>query len=196
MPPSTRITREMIVDAALEIVRRSGAENVNARSVAQTLGCSTQPVMYQFATIEELKRAAYAGLDRMHTEYLFRIPPGGDPLPEIGMNYIRFAVEEPNWFRFLFQSGYAAGNSLSQMLDAQELEPILRAMGGETDLPEERTKDVFMITAMFIHGCACLIANNALEYDEAAVARQLERAFVGAVMAVKKEENNHESHPA
>ena len=193
MPPGTRITREMIVDAALEVVRQSGLENVNARTVAKELGCSTQPVMYRFATVEELKRAAYARLDRMHTAYLLSVPPERDPLPEIGLNYIRFAVEEPNWFRFLLQSGYAAQNSLSQMLDAEELQPILGAMRRDMDIPADRTKDVFMITAMFVHGCASMIANNALEYDEAAVARQLERAFIGAVLAVREEEAN-ESH--
>lgn len=29
----------------------------------------------------------------------------------IGLNYIRFAVEEPHLFRFLFQSGFAVENS-------------------------------------------------------------------------------------
>ena len=67
MPPRTRITREMITDAAVAVIRRKGFENVNARSVAGELHCSTQPVMYHFATIDALKRAAYAQADRIHT---------------------------------------------------------------------------------------------------------------------------------
>ena len=43
--------------------------NINARTVAKNLKCSTQPVMYQFETIEELKKAVYAKADRFHTEY-------------------------------------------------------------------------------------------------------------------------------
>ena len=31
-----------------------GAENINARTVSNKLNCSTQPIMYHFATIEEL----------------------------------------------------------------------------------------------------------------------------------------------
>ena len=30
-----------------------------------------------------------------------------EPMLEIGLNYIRFAIEEPHLFRFLFQSGFA-----------------------------------------------------------------------------------------
>ena len=63
MPPKPKITKEMIVDAAFEIARKTGAENINARTVAERLECSTQPIMYHFATIEELKKAAYAKAD-------------------------------------------------------------------------------------------------------------------------------------
>lgn len=56
MPPKVKITKEMIIDAAFEIARSEGAENINARTVSKKLGCSTQPVMYHFKTIEELKK--------------------------------------------------------------------------------------------------------------------------------------------
>ena len=53
MPPKVKITKEMIIDAAFEIARSEGAENINARTISKKLGCSTQPVMYHFKTIEE-----------------------------------------------------------------------------------------------------------------------------------------------
>ena len=58
MPPKARVTKDMVVKAAFEVARKTGAENINARTVSEKLNCSTQPVMYHFATIEELKRAA------------------------------------------------------------------------------------------------------------------------------------------
>lgn len=51
MPPKAKITKDMIIDAAFEIARETGAENINARTVSKKLNCSTQPVMYHFATI-------------------------------------------------------------------------------------------------------------------------------------------------
>ena len=53
MPPKAKITRDMVIDAAFEVARKTGAENINARTVSKKLNCSTQPVMYHFATIEE-----------------------------------------------------------------------------------------------------------------------------------------------
>ena len=187
MPPKTKVTREMIVDAAVEVARRDGAERINARTVAGRLHCSTQPVMYHFATIDSLKRAAYAQVDRNHSRYLMNVPPGQDPILGIGLNYIRYAVEEPHLFRFLFQSGYTEENSLPDIINAGALEPILFAMREALGMDPQQTRDVFLTVALFTHGYASIIANNALAYDEALAASHLERAWDGAVLAARKE---------
>lgn len=186
--PKAKITREMVIDAAFEVTRIMGSENVNARTVSEKLGCSTQPVMYHFARIEEMKRAVYEKADRFHTEYLMNIKkPQEGVMLGIGLNYIRFAIREPNLFRFLFQSGFAVGNSLLEMIDSEELLPVLSAMQGAIGMNMEQTKEVFLTIAMFAHGYASIIANNSLEYDEKVVAAHLERAYKGAVLAVREE---------
>lgn len=188
MPPKAKITREMVIDAAYEIARSEGWENINARTVSQKLKCSTQPVMYHFAKIEDMKRAVYEKLDWAHTEYLMNGGGiGEDLMLGIGLNYIRFAVEEPKLFQFLFQSGFAAENSLLEMIDSPELEPVIAAMQGAMEMSVEQTKKVFVSIAVFAHGYASIIANNALEYDEAVVTSHLDRAYRGAVLAVREE---------
>ena len=194
MPPKARITKEMILDAAVAVVRRDGFESVNARTVSRQLRCSTQPVMYQFSTVDAMKRAAYDAVDKRHTEYLMTVPPEQDPILGIGLNYIRFAVEEPQLFRFLFQSGYTEENNLLEMVDSEELAPVLAAMRDGAGLRIKKTRDVFISVALFAHGYASLIANNHLEFDETLIAEHLERAWNGAVLAVQQEEEN-ESDP-
>lgn len=193
MPPKTRVTEDMIVDAAIEVVRQSGFENLNARTVSGQLHCSTQPVMYQFSTIENLKRAVYRRADRLHTEYLMHIPPEQHPILGIGVNYIRFAVEEPQLFRFLFQSGYAEESSLPEMIDSEELLPVLAAMQEGSGLSREQTRNVFITVALFAHGYASIIANNHLAFDEKLIADHLERAWNGAVLAAEKEDDHEKN---
>lgn len=187
MPPKTKFTREMVLDAALEITRESGAENVNARTVSEKLGCSTQPVMYLFATIDELKKALYEKVDLYHSEYLMDISDPGEIMLSIGLNYVRFSITEPNLFRFLFQSGYATEHSLLEMVDSSELAPVIAVMREALGMDAEQTKKVFVSIAVFAHGYASIIANNALEYDEALVAQHLTRAYRGAILAVQEE---------
>ena len=105
----------------------------------------------------------------------------------IGLNYIRFAIREPNLFRFLFQSGYAVENSLLDMVNSEELKPLLAMMREAMEMTAEQTKEVFVTIAMFAHGYASIIANNSLEYDEKTVAADLARAYRGAVLAAQEE---------
>lgn len=186
MPKKAKITKEMIVEAAFEIARKTGAENINARSVSEELGCSTQPVMYHFATIDELKKAAYEKADNFHTEYLMKIRKTKKVMLGIGLNYIRFAVEEPNLFRFLFQSNYFSGKTLLEMIDAEELTPVLSAMREAVGCSLKQVKEIFITIFLFAHGYASIIANNSLEYDEKIIKTHLERAYRGAVLAVKE----------
>lgn len=118
MPPKVKITKEMIIDAAFEIARSEGAENINARAVSKKLGCSTQPVMYHFKTIEELKKTVYVKADEYHSEYITNIQ-SENPMKDIGLNYIRFAETEKNLFRFLFQTNEFIGKNISELINAQ-----------------------------------------------------------------------------
>lgn len=188
MPPKAKITKEMIIDAAFEVTRAEGVENVNARTVSKKLGCSTQPVMYHFVTIEDMKKAVYEKACRFHSGYLMSIPETQeDVMLEIGLNYIRFAVKEPHLFRFLFQSGFAVENSILQMVDAEELKPVISAMQEEMKLNGAQTKEVFLTLALFVHGYASIIANNSLEFDETIAATHLKRVYIGAIFALQEE---------
>ena len=188
MPPKAKITKEMVMEAAFDIARTEGAEQINARSVSQKLGCSTQPIMYHFSKIEDLKRTTYEKTDKFHSEYLMNgLEQSEDFMLSIGLNYIRFAIKEPNLFRFLFQSGYVVENNLLEMLDSIELSPILAEMQDISGLNEKQMKEVFITIALFVHGYASFFANNSLEYNESIVSEHLKRVYLGALLALKEE---------
>ena len=188
MPAKAKVTKEMIIDVAFAVARETGVEHINARTVSERLHCSTQPVMYHFATIEELKRTVYAKADSYHSEYLMDLKgPQKGAMLGIGMNYIRFAIEEPHLFRFLFQSDYFSGKTLLELIDADELSPVLSAMQRALGIGLEQTKKVFLTIFLFAHGYASIIANNSMQYDEERIQSHLERAYRGAILAAKEE---------
>lgn len=185
MPPKAKITKEMLVDAAFDVVREAGAEAVNARTVAKKLNCSTQPVMYHFPTMEALRRAVYAKADAFHTDYLMNFS-GGNPMLELGRNYIRFGAEEKHLFRFLFQSNGLSGGELSRMTGAEEARPMIDLFSREAGLGTEEARAVFRVLFLTVHGYASMLANNEMGYDEAAVSADLELIFRGAVSGAKE----------
>ena len=187
MPPRVKITKDMVVDAAFEVVREMGAENINVRTVAKKLGCSTQPIMYHFATIKELKKTVYAKADCYHSEYLTTIKDTQNGvILGIGLNYIRFAIEERQLFRFLFQSNNFAGRTLVEMIDAEELMPVISTMQGAIGESKEQVKNIFLTVFLFAHGYASMIANNSLKYDEQLIKTHLKRVYRGAILAVQE----------
>ena len=192
MPPKSKITREMILEAAYAIAREQGADQINARSISQRLGCSTQPVLYHFATMEEIRKEVYQMADAAHGAALMQIPEGINPMIAIGLNYIRFAYEEKHLFRMLFQSNSFSGQNLAQMLDAPEILPMLEIFQREAELSMEQVKFVFKALNMLVHGYASLLANNNMEYNEEEVIPMLEVSFMGMIGALKMEETENE----
>ena len=108
---------------------------------------------------------------------------------QVGMNYIKFAIDERNLFRFLFQSNEFSGIDMLDLLESEELLPILTVLQSELDMSMEDTKGVFSTLFIFAHGYASLYANNTMVYDERNVMKALENIFFGAIYSVKGEQN-------
>ena len=53
--PKQRITKEMVVDAAFEIARKGGMEQVIVKNIAEKLGCSVQPIYSYCTNMEGLR---------------------------------------------------------------------------------------------------------------------------------------------
>ena len=203
MPPRAKVTKGMIVEAGFEVARAEGAEALNARRVAAALGCSTQPVMSHFATMDALRQAVYARADDYHSEYLTRPEPCDNPLTAIGLRYVRFGAEEPKLFRLLFQSNQFARMDVATRVDSsgETLAPVYAALQTEAGCDMAACRDIFAQLFITAHGLASLLANNAMAFDPEFCARLLERAFEGAMAEVQKEQSvylpkqSERSHP-
>ncbi|MCQ2558057.1 MAG: WHG domain-containing protein [Oscillospiraceae bacterium] len=176
MPPKAKINRQRIIDAALQVIRTRGHEQLNARAIAQVLECSTQPVLYYFQTIDAIRQAAYQAADELHTA---AIQPKGErgihPLLELGLNYIRFAHEEKNLFRFLFQSNGFGGRSMAGLLSSPGGEELIGMFAAGMKCSPQQAREAFLGLFVSAHGIASLLANNAMEYEEDAFAAILKR---------------------
>ena len=190
MPSSPKYTREMIAEAAFTLIHEEGHAALSVRRIAARLGCSTQPVLYQFPDAEALRRAAYDAADRFHTACLLDI---GEDCPEpmlaLGLRYVRFAVEEGNLFRFLFQSGEFAGRSLDEVIAAPEAAPLLDMLSQATGLDTAGTMTVFRALFAAVHGFASLLANNAMEPDLEGIAASLTEIYLGMLTRTGGEQN-------
>ena len=185
MPPKVKITEKMILDASFEIIRTGGHENLNARTIAEYLHCSTQPVLYNFKTVDEIREAVYRKADEYHTAYI--MPREGDenPMLAMGLNYVRFGHEEKNLFRFLFQTNQFGGMDIAALLENPNLAGILDVMAKGFGCDAGEAKEMFLTFFAIAHGLASLLANNAMEYDEEQSTKMLRNVFFGMLASRK-----------
>ena len=178
MPPIPKITKDMIIDSSLEIIKKEGIENLNVRNIATKLNCSTQPIMYHYKNMDILKDELYKKVDEDHSKYLMK-NSNNDPLLSIGLQYIKFAKEEKNLFKFLFQSDKFSNFNLEDLINNNEngLQDIFDIIKKETNLNIEEIKEMFTILFITAHGIASLLANNSIAYDENHFKKILETSF-------------------
>lgn len=187
MPAKVKVTKEMIIDAAFEIAREMGAENINARTVSQKLSCSTQPVLYHFKRIEDVRIAAHKKGTEFHINYVTNLNGKYErPMLEVGMRHIQFAIEEKNLFRFLFHSNYYSGVSLSDLLTEENFGSAFSVLRIQTKADNQQVYSIFSQIFLVTHGIASLLANNAMVYDEAYCIKALSNAYFGTMHLIKE----------
>ncbi|HBZ03262.1 MAG TPA: TetR family transcriptional regulator [Lachnospiraceae bacterium] len=185
MPPKVRITKEMVENASFEVIRASGHENLNARTIAEYLKCSTQPVLYSFKTVDEIREAAYKLADDYHTAFIMPKETDKNPMLALGLNYVRFGYEEKNLFRFLFQTDKFGGMEVEALIGDSDLSGIMEVMAKGMDCDIGEAREIFLTFFCVAHGLASLLANNSMEYDAHEIEKMLINVFEGMIASRK-----------
>ena len=102
MAPKNKFTKEAMVDAALRVVRAQGIDGLTAKTMADELGTSTQPIFTAFGSMDGVKREVCAAAMRVYERYADAGLREKIPFFGVGMQHVRFAREEPELYRLLF----------------------------------------------------------------------------------------------
>ena len=160
MPTKIRITKEMILDAAFDIVRESDIEALSNREIAARLNCSIMPIYYQFANAEELQSELYKKIRKYFYDYILgNMVDGLPPYKQLGLHYINFARTEKNLFKVLFMSKHDY-EPVNLVTNANEYNEIAKLVSLSTDLDDEEIKQFHSKMWIFTHGIATIVANE------------------------------------
>ncbi len=178
MPPKVKITKDQLIGTAMELVRAEGEQAINARRIANTLGCSTQPVFSNFATMEELRKAVKDAANETYQSFLQEdMAMGKYPAYKAsGMAYIRFAREETELFKLLFMCD-RSGEAVTD--DRESVRPLLELLKTNLGVSEEEAVMFHLEMWIYVHGIATMIATSYLRWDEDMVSRLLTDAYLG-----------------
>ena len=97
--PKQRITKEMVVNAAFEIARSDGMEQVMVKNIAEKIGCSVQPIYSYCKNMEGLRQDVTLKVCSFIGEYVKTHIDKDDIFETTGRAYIQLAKEEPHLFK-------------------------------------------------------------------------------------------------
>lgn len=178
MPPKVRITKEEIIQTAVSLVRRHGADALNARAIALELGCSTQPVFSNFSTMDALRQAVVEAAEALNQEYIGREMARAEypPYKASGMAYIRFAKEEKELFKLL----YMRDRTRETIPEETDLTNRMQTyVQGQTGLAGNKAKLFHLEMWAYVHGIAVMMATDYFDLDWELVSRMLTDAYQG-----------------
>ncbi|MEZ4713210.1 MAG: TetR/AcrR family transcriptional regulator [Caldilineaceae bacterium] len=105
-------THQAILDAARQIISTKGVEALSMRGLARNIEYSPAALYEYFGSKEEIIQAVVEqGFERF-TGYLDRVDktlPADHYLTELGIAYINFAVQNPDFFLLMFTTAPLAG---------------------------------------------------------------------------------------
>ena len=164
MPPKTKFKKEDIIEAAFNVVRKSGWEGLSARSIAKELNSSTGPIYSYLDSMKNLEDEVVKKAMELFMEYIINTRKTGDKWIDHGIGYALFAKKEKHLFRgindekhMMFQKKYSS--KMWAALDEELSDyPIFKGLSGET------RQKIRHMRWIFIHGLSTLI-NNAFDFD-------------------------------
>ena len=189
MPPKVKVTKEAIIKTALELVRINGSGALNARSIAAALGCSTQPVFSNFATMEELQEATVKAAYEQYLFFLKKEVENGKypPYKAFGMAYIRFAKEEKELFKLLFMRD-REGKELVPSPDFEESVQMIMSANG---IERKKAELIHLEMWIIVHGIGTMLATSFLSLDFELISNILTDIYQGIrARHLSKEEKN------
>lgn len=186
MPPTVRFTRDAVLHAACQLMRREGMEALNARAIAKELGGSTQPIFRLFTNMEDLRRELILYVARQFQAHAEADMAQSDsPYIQLCTTYLLYGRDEPELFKLLFMRDRV---SEGQCSDQTNFDLVFNIIKKETPLDDETALRFFERTWLFIHGLAVCIATKYIPcQDERYLISMVKEAYNAAVKMMNLE---------
>lgn len=186
MPPTVRFTRDAVLHAACQLMRREGMEALNARAIAKELGGSTQPIFRLFTNMEDLRRELILYVARQFQAHAEADMAQSDsPYIQLCTTYLLYGRDEPELFKLLFMRDRVSDGQYS---DQTNFDLVFNIIKKETPLDDETALRFFERTWLFIHGLAVCIATKYIPcQDERYLISMVKEAYNAAVKMMNLE---------
>ena len=165
-----------MVEAALELVARRGAEALTARELGAALGSSARPIFTVFRSMDELQQAVREAAMRRFEQFV-RQPVANMPVfKQVGLQMVRFAMQE-NADTAGFEDMFRALCGTAEIC----MEAIRRDYG----LTPEEARTLFENVWIYTFGIGALCAAHACRFSEEELGQMLTSQFRAMMLLIR-----------
>lgn len=185
MARKTQIPKEKILKSALALLIREGYAALNINTLANELGCSTQPLVWHFGNMEGLRKAL-ADYALLYANEKMR-PTAENAVKafeQVGRAYIRLALIESRLFRFLYLDGYEGicASNFDMLVADDDNKKLIERISAFFGIAEARAAGYVKNTIIYTHGLAALAATGVIQSDEEQMMQLITRAADGFLL--------------
>lgn len=187
VPPKAKFTKQKIIDAAMQIVRREGFSALTARALGTELGSSARPIFTIFQNMEEVQQSVVVAAKELYAEYVERGLSEELPFKGVGTQYILFSIEEPKLFQLLFMEEQEQVPDLSGVLPLidENYDKILRSIEKGYGLRGASAEKLYQHLWIYTHGIATLCATRMCCFTENEISEMMTEVFTGIMAKMK-----------
>lgn len=194
MPPKPKFTREEMVEAALELVARRGAEALTARELGAALGSSARPIFTVFRSMDELQQAVREAAMRRFEQFV-RQPVANMPVcKQVGLQMVRFAMQEPKLYQLLFMQENRSAASFDDVFGAlgPTAQTCIELLQAQYDLSQPDARRLFENVWIYTFGVGALCATRVCRFCEEALGQMLTTEFQAMLRFVQAQNGKTE----
>ena len=179
MGRKTQITKEIILETALQMLIREGYGAITVKTLAAEIGCSTQPIVWHFETMNGFRKAFldYC-IDNAKSRFTVWNGSLDELLADTARGYITIACNMPHLFRFVFADNKedCKASDVVQKLQLDNTKKIISLLYEEKGLTEAQAAAFLMNYEFYIHGIASYTASGFVNYPEEEIIAMANRA--------------------
>ena len=186
MAPKNKFTKNEMIDAAMRVVRNKGIDGLTAKTMADELGTSTQPVFTAFGSMDIVKQEVYTAAVHVYDGYADEGLKEKIPFFGVGMQYIRFAREEPELYRLLFltQTQDLVYSTMKAMQHLQEL--VRSTLVNIYHITAEEADFYFRNLWFVVHSLSTLIVTGDCPYSDLEIGQILTGFSISICKSIKE----------
>lgn len=193
MARKTQISKEIILESAFDMLLKEGYAAINITSLAKKIGCSTQPIAWQFGNMETLRAELLTYcLEFLRDRFAVDETNVSGALDDIALRYVELAFDYPNLYKYLYMSDQDGDKMavMAQTLRAENRDRLIQMLEKEHGITAESAEIYLLNLQLYVHGISTFAVTKVSFPSKEVVMKMIHDAREAFLMQAKGGTNN------